>query len=400
MAVQVAVDESTDRDELIRRARDLVPTLRERARAAEEAARVPEETVQEIVAAGLVRAGAPVRFGGLDVEFDTLHEITMELARACASTAWCYQLWALHAYWVGHWPMQAQEEVFADGPDMLSTSAQLTVSSHYEQVSGGYRLSGRGRFASGSDPAQWLFAVAMGPQGPRQFLVPRSEFEVIEGSWDVAGLAGSGSKDVTVEDAFVPDHRVILPPPPIDFAPRGGTAYREHPQRRYSVPIVALQGFDFPAVGIGAAQGAFDEILERLRGTSGWVRAADSAVIQTQMAQCAIDLEVARFLLHRDLEDAQSKGERGLELTPVDYARYMSDRAYAHELAIGVVNRVYSLGGGRSLSRNDLLQRAHRDVHATSHPGPIGQFSLASQPYGRALLGLDPSGVNFFPGPA
>jgi len=65
-----------------------------------------------------------------------------------------------------------------------------------------------------------------------------------------------------------------------------------------------------------------------------------------------------------------------------------------------VVNRMYALGGGRSLSRNDPLQRAHRDAHATAHPGPIGQFPMASQPYGRSLLGLDPREVNFWTGPA
>ena len=356
--------------------------------------------MREIVDAGLVRAGTPLRFGGHDVEFETLHDITIELARACGSTAWCFQLWALHAYWMGFWPIEAQEEVFADGPDMLSASAVLSVQSSYERVSGGYRVSGHGRFASGSDPSQWLFAVAFGAEGPLQFLVPRSQFKVIDGSWDVAGLCGSGSKDVVVEGGFIPAHRAIRPVPPIDYAPQGHRLpYEDHPQRRYTVPLVALQGWDFPAVGIGLAQGAFDEIAERMRGTSGSVKSADSPVIQAQIAQSAVELNVARLLLHDDLEDAQMKGEQAKSIAPIDYARYMSHRSYAHELAIEVVNRMYALGGGRSLSRKDPLQRMHRDANATSHPGPFGQFPLAAQPYGRVLLGLDPSDVNFWTGP-
>lgn len=391
---------SADRDELVRRARELTPALRDRARAAEDGCRVPAESVREIVDAGLVRVGTPLRFGGHDVEFETAHEVTIELARACGSTAWCFQLWALHAYWMGFWPIEAQEEVFADGPDMLSASAVLSVQSSYERVSGGYRVSGHGRFASGCDPSQWLFAVAFGAEGPVQFLVPRSQFRVIDGSWDVCGLSGSGSKDVVVEDALIPGHRAMRPVPPIDFDPQGHRLpYADHPQRRYRVPLVALQGWDFPAVGIGLAQGAFDEIVQRMHGTSGSVRAADSPVIQTQIAQSAVEINVARMLLHGDLEDAQAKGERGEPLTPTDFARYMSHRSYAHELAIEVVNRMFSLGGGRSLSKKDPLQRAHRDVHASSHPGPSGQFLLASQPYGRVLLGLDPREVNFWTGP-
>lgn len=400
MAVEAMVGTSVDREELLRRARELVPALRERARATEEGCRVPEESVREIVAAGLVRAGTPRRFGGYDVEFETVHEMTMELARACASTAWCFQLWALHCYWMGFWPLEAQEEVFADGPDMLSASVQLSVSCDYERMPGGYRLSGRGRFASGSDPSQWLFALGVGAEGPLQFLVPRTHFAVLDGTWDVAGLCGSGSKDVVVQDAFIPSHRVIRPAPPIDFAPEGPLPYDQHRQRRYSVPLFAIQGWDFPAVAIGAAQGAYDEIVRRMHGTKGSVRAADSPVIQAQIAQSAVELDVARTLLHRDLEDCQGKGERGETLAPVDYARYMANKSYAHELAVGVVNRMYALGGGRSLSRNDPLQRAHRDAHATAHPGPIGQFPMASQPYGRSLLGLDPREVNFWTGPA
>lgn len=401
MTVEAIIDQSADREELVRRARELAPTLRKRARATEDANRVPAESVQEIVDAGLIRVGTPVHFGGHDVEFETMHEITMELARACPSTAWCYQLWALHNYWMGFWPIQSQEEVFADGPDMLSASVQLSVRASYERVPGGYRVSGQGRFASGCDPSQWLFALAFGPEGPRQFLVPRSHFTVVEGSWDVSGLAGSGSKDVTVEEVFIPDYRAIQPAPPIDFDPQGGERppYELHPQRRYTVPLAALQGWDFAAVGIGAAQGAFDELVERLTGTSGSVRSADSSVIQHQIAQSAVELDIARMMLHDDLEDAQSKGEQGTPLTPSDYARYMSNRSYAHELAVEVVNRVFALGGGRSLSKTDPLQRAHRDAHASTHPGPFGQFPLASQAYGRVLLGLNPADVNFWTGP-
>lgn len=401
MTVEAIASTSADRDELVRRARELAPALRKRARATEEACRVPAESVREIVEADLVRAGTPLRFGGHDVEFETVHEVTMELARACGSTAWCFQLWALHAYWMGFWPIEAQEEVFAaDGPNMLSASVQLSVRSSYERVPGGYRISGHGRFASGCDPSQWLFAIAFGPDGPMQFLVPRARFTVVEGSWDVYGLAGSGSMDVVIEDAFIPDHRAIRPAPPVDFDPRAQKPpYEVHPQRRYTVPLVALQGWDFPAVGIGVAQGAFDVIVERLTGTSGSVRSADSPVIQNQIAQSAVELDIARMLLHGDLEDAQSKGEQGIPLTPTDYTRYTSNRSYGHELAIEVVNRVFALGGGRSLSKNDPLQRAHRDVHASSHPGPFAQFPMASQPYGRVLLGLDPSEVNFWTGP-
>ena len=96
-------------EELLRRATDMVPVLKSRAAHTEELRRIPDETVQDFLAAGLNRIEVPNRFGGLDVADGLVFRVGEELARGCASSSWCYSVWAANAYMAGFWPLQAQE---------------------------------------------------------------------------------------------------------------------------------------------------------------------------------------------------------------------------------------------------------------------------------------------------
>src|SRR5262245_49680805 len=113
---------SLTREELLHRAGELVPTLRSRASHAEQLRQIPPETVDDLIASGLIRIGNPRRFGGHGVEVDTAFAVAWELGRGCAATAWCYSLWTMHNWWLGHFPERAQEEFFSSGPDTLFSS--------------------------------------------------------------------------------------------------------------------------------------------------------------------------------------------------------------------------------------------------------------------------------------
>ena len=130
-------------EELLARALELVPVLKGRAAQTEQLRRIPDETVGELLSSGLYRIGVPRRFGGLDVGYGLVLDVAAELGRGCASTAWCYCLWAAHAWLVGYWPRQAQEEVFRPSPDVLCSSSLNIGKSNTIPVEGGYRLSGR-----------------------------------------------------------------------------------------------------------------------------------------------------------------------------------------------------------------------------------------------------------------
>ena len=108
----------------------------------------------------------------------------------------------------GFWPLQAQEELFADGPDVLFSSSLTPGTSKTEPVNGGYRLTGRWEFSSGCDSASWLILGAAGIGERTWMLVPRQDFDIVE-TWLVKGVRGTGTKDIVSEVAVVPSHRVL-----------------------------------------------------------------------------------------------------------------------------------------------------------------------------------------------
>jgi alkylation response protein AidB-like acyl-CoA dehydrogenase len=144
-----ASETSVTREELQRRTAALVPRLKDRVARTEQLRQIPPETVQDLVDSGLIRLGNPRRYGGLSVEYDAAFEVSWELGRVCGSSAWCYSLWTVHNWWVGHFPAQAQEEFFASGPDTLASSALNPGRGTAEPVTGGFRLSGHWSFSSG-----------------------------------------------------------------------------------------------------------------------------------------------------------------------------------------------------------------------------------------------------------
>ena len=391
MTTAAARATTPDRAQLLERARALLPTLKARAFDTERLRRVPDETVQDILATGLNRISVPVRFGGLDVAFELMHDIAIEFGRACGASAWCFALWGVHNWWVGYYPPEGQAEVYAQGPDVLTSSAGFAVHSRAEPVPGGYRVSGHWQFSSGCDHAAWVFAVTSTPQGPMGTIVPRADFTILQDTWHVSGLQGTGSKDIVIDDVFVPTHRTLPRRDPV-FGTSAWSVREYHPQRRYTVPMGALIMWDLVAPAIGLAQGALDELVARLSGTSGRARAADSPLVQARLAESSVEIDAARALMHADFADAQDKGERGEPITPFDLARYARDKAYAMKLAVSATNRLFDMAGGHALFLDDPLQRIHRDVQACMHRDGL-VFDFGALPYGRALLGLDPSAV-------
>jgi 3-hydroxy-9,10-secoandrosta-1,3,5(10)-triene-9,17-dione monooxygenase len=285
---------------------------------------------------------------------------------------------------IGHWPPAAQEEVFGGGPDVICSSSFAPGGAKAEPVDGGFRLSGRWEFSSGCDAAGWLMLGAPGPAGPMWVLVPRSDWEILD-TWFVSGLCGTGSKDILIRDAFVPDHRVLRSP----FQAGDGdlTGWELHQQARYRLPMRCLFGWDLVTPIVGIAQGAADEFARRFRGTSGPGRSAESAVIQIRLAEAAAEVEAARALLRQDIDEMLARAGRGESFAPLDIARYLRDKAFVSKLCVQAVERLFEVSGGHALFSSDPLQRMHRDVIAASHRDGL-IFDLGGQQYGRVALGL------------
>src|SRR6202048_28839 len=245
-------------DELKTAIRSLLPRIRARAAECERARSVPAETVAELRELGFYKLVQPSGYGGYEQDFAILADLMMELAGACASTAWVCGLLAAHQWMVGTFPAQAQRDVWRTNPDATFCGSYAPVTEAVPDA-GGFRLSGRWGFASGCDNSSWAIcgarppAAADRPGQPAFLLVPASDY-AIEDTWDVIGLAGTGSKTLVLKDVFVPEYRVLL----FDDAASGRTpGSRLYSNRFYAVPVYCQVSacLAAPAIGGGAGGG-------------------------------------------------------------------------------------------------------------------------------------------------
>jgi 3-hydroxy-9,10-secoandrosta-1,3,5(10)-triene-9,17-dione monooxygenase len=375
---------TTERDELLRRASALVPVLRERAARAEALRQIPAETVDDLKASELMRIGNPQRYGGLGLDVDLVYEIAWELGRGCGSTAWCYGLWTVHNWWLGHFSERCQEEYFATGPDTLFSSGLNPLGGKAQPVSDGFRVSGRWGFSSGCDAASWVM-VACGTSlaDMRWFMLPGGDYEIVD-TWYAAGLRGSGSKDVVVRDAFVPAYRVIDPNRSGDT---DRTGWEIHKRPSYAVPLRSLTGWDLVAPIVGMARGVIDEFTARVKTGSGPGRSADTVALQLRLAEASAEVDAAQALQRQNIREMLDKAARGEPFTPLDRARYRRDKAFVTRLAVQAANRLYESSGARAVMDAEPIQRLHRDAHTASHHAALG-WDLAAELYGRQALGL------------
>ena len=374
-------------EELLRRASGLVPVLKDRVARTEELRQIPDETIQDLLSSGLHRIGVPQRFGGLDVDYGLILEAGALLGSGCASTAWCYCLWSAHAWLVGYWPLEAQQEVFENGPDVLCSSSLNPGRSTLEKTTGGFRLSGRWEFSSGCDAAAWVMLGGDGPDGRVWMLVPRSDYEIID-TWFVSGLRGSGSKDIIVKGAFVPHCRVL------DMGRAGDgdwTGWEIHKHDRYRIPIPVLLGWDLVAPIVGIALGMIEEFTTRLIGTSGPGRTAESGGVQLRLSQASAEVAAARALLSGDIREIFKKARSGEPFSTLERARFRRDKAFVTQLCLRSINGLFDLSGGHALFDSVALQRHHRDAQAVAHRDGL-IMELGGLDYGRVALGLEPDG--------
>ena len=365
-----------ERDELLRRAAELVPTLRERAAHTEELRQVPPETVKDFVASGLLRTGNPARYGGHGLDIDTVHEIAWELGRGCGSSAWCCSLWMTHNWWLGHFPREMQEEYFASGPDTIFSSGLDPLGGTARPATGGFRVSGRWSYSSGCDAARWaMVSCGQSREQATWLMLPRDDYEIVD-TWFASGLRGSGSKDLVVNDAFVPAHRAIDPNRAGE--PGETTGWDLHRRLGYRVPLRTMAGWDLAAPIIGMAQGAVDEFTKRLASVS----AGDATALRLRLAEASAEVDAARTLQRHDIRELLDKAARGEGVTALERARYRRDKAYVVRLSVSAMNRLFDAAGARAVLESNPLQRFHRDVHAASHHGGLS-WDAAADFYGR-----------------
>lgn len=381
-------------DEAVSLARALVPRLRGRADAAEKLRRCPDESIRELSKSGLIRVLQPRRVGGSELPWVVLIDVGSELARGCGSTAWNWANYAVHHWMLAFWPVACQDEVWGADPEVLIASSLVFPAGIATRVAGGYRLSGRWPFSSGVDPARWnmLGAIVRGEETAgeyRMFLVPNEDYAVID-NWSVLGLRGTGSKDVTANDVFVPEHRTVEVEATKGGATHPGAA--ANPAPLFRIPIFATFPYMLTGIALGIAQGAYEVFIDGLRGRvarySGKTL-TDMSAVQMRVSEAAACIDTARGIMRGHCTSAQALADRGEVPDLLTKAAWRRDGAFSAGLCERAVDVLFKATGGGALFDDHPMQRAFRDMHAaTAHISMLWEPQATT--FGRVALGLAP----------
>jgi 3-hydroxy-9,10-secoandrosta-1,3,5(10)-triene-9,17-dione monooxygenase len=390
-----------ERRTLVDEAKRLAPTLRERSVETNELRRLPDITWKELIETGLLRGLQPTHWGGGEVHPKEFYSAVIEVARAESSTGWVLGVAGVHPWQTALFPKETQEEMWGKDPTAMNSSSYAPTG-RAEKVPGGYRLGGRWSFSSGCDHCQWVCLGAIvgtaeveGQEVPdfRSFLLPRKDY-TIDDNWFVAGMAGTGSKDILVEDAFVPEHRSQSHWDYMLGRPLPGWAL--NPSPLYRLPWVVVFTTTLAAATLGAALGFLDvwtEISRTRKGGFG-VNVREDPYIQKLLAEATYTINTAILRLQYDSDEMMETARAGETFPLKRQAALRYNACRSAQLAVQTVDRLFEASSGRAIFFNHPLQRRYQDVKAMM--GHVGlNPDVPARMYGAMELGLSVLGFLF-----
>lgn len=372
-------------DELIQRARDLAPGIKARAAEVAKLRRPHDDSIRELIDAEIVQMLVPKRYGGSEADFSTVYDVVKPIAEACPSTGWISAFYILHNQYVAKYPQKAQEELYAEnGYVLMPTAAAPDLKA--ERVDGGWKISGKAVWGSGVMHADWVMISGNTAEGPRAFLMPVEEVEVLD-TWFYIGMSGTGSTDYVAKDVFIPEHRSVSM---IEFfgGPTEGSQLHDNPF--YSIPFFIAALTSITPVLTGALSGMLAEyktIVERR------VRAHIGTVVKDQQhAHVTLGgLEIATRMVDELARSGFAQIEQALASRPFTVDDRLDTKgrvAFISNLCRDTANDIMKVGGSSSFHNDHALQRYWCDLNVLcSHA--FWDWDVTRELVGRHKLGLE-----------
>ncbi|TGD88466.1 hydroxylase [Mycolicibacterium sp. CH28] len=383
---------------------ELADQLREQAVEAEKIGKLTDDTVKYMKAAGHIRLLQPAAYGGLEVHPREFAETVMALAALDPAAGWINGVVGVHPYQLAYADPRVAGEIWADDVDtwVASPYAPQGIA---RPVDGGYIFNGRWQFSSGTDHCDWIFLgaiksdadgkVVMPPQ-MLHMILPRKDYTIVEDSWDVVGLRGTGSKDVIVKDAFVPDYRVMDA-----FKVMDGTAQREAgmTDTLYLMPWSTMFPLGISSATIGICEGALAAHLDyqRERVSAAGTAIKDDPYVMYAIGEAAADINAARQEILANVDRIYDIVDSGKEVSFADRAAGRRTQVRAVWRAVSAVDEIFARSGGNAMRMDKPLQRYWRDAHTgmahaihvpgtTYHAAALSSFGVEPQGPLRAMI--------------
>ncbi|KEP68304.1 acyl-CoA dehydrogenase [Thioclava dalianensis] len=350
----------------------------------EQGRHVPRDIVELMKAARIFRSATPKRFGGDAMAPHHFLKMVDKIGTVDGSAAWVAAFGSANTY-TAALSLEAQEIIYADGPDQVLAGGLHPVQ-EATRVEGGYKVSGRWKFASGCKGADWIgVGIAGAPDGdaggpPRVMMAvaPASEVEIID-CWDVSGMQGTGSHDTAVSNKFYAD---------IWICERGAPGLFDEPLYRY--PAMAYQAQVHAACNLGLARAAIEQaksVSGAAKITAGHARLCDRGYFLSAIGECEADLRSARAFFYEAAEGAWDSLLRGDPVSPDQNNLMRLSAAQAAKVGAAVVQRCYTVAGMGVIAKSNPMQRYLRDAMVVTQHVAVNEMNFEHA--GRVLSGLD-----------
>jgi 3-hydroxy-9,10-secoandrosta-1,3,5(10)-triene-9,17-dione monooxygenase len=380
-----------DPTEIVARARAMIPALAQRSLEGRRQGRIPDETIADMQRAGFFRVLQPKRWGGYEMELNTFYEIQLALAEGDMSTAWIYGVSGVHPWFMALLDDRAAQEVWRSDTSALICSS-LMPAGRATPAEGGYRLSGRWRYASCCEHCDWALLGAMvatangGPPEGRIFLLPRKDYGTID-TWQVSGLQATGSWDISVEDVFVPAHRSQSM---LDNFLLKGPGQALNTSSLYRLPFGQIFVRGISTAALGALQGMLNAFLDygKTRVTRAGGRSAENPFVQLLCAETAAAIDEMTNTLHRNFQNLHAYARRG-ETPPLEERlRYKFQSTEVTERCTLLAARIFKATGAAGLAEGLPFGGILADLMA-GRQHISNQYEYVGSSWGGVMFGLE-----------
>ncbi len=383
-----------DMHPVLSRVEEAAEVFRSTAAESEELGRLSDVSAKQLRDTGVIRMLQPKEYGGYEAHPVEFFETVLAVGSRCGSAGWVAGVVGVHPWQLGQWDKRLQEELWGEDPDTWIASPYAPIG-RARQVDGGYRFSGRWPFSSGTDHCDWIIlgGLMVDDDGnvtdptPWNFVLPRADYEIHHDSWDVLGLRGSGSKDVSVHDAFIPAYRVNKPTN-FEDGHQAGLVGRD--AATYQVPFGTIFPAAINCATLAMAEGALAAFVDytRQRVTGRGPKAVADPVQLIALGEAAADIHASRVQFLDDWLRLMDVVEAGGRITREQRIALRRNGVRAVRRSVDAVDRLFMNAGGGALQQRQPLQRFWRDLHA----GMNHMCNVAHplyQAYGHDLFGLE-----------
>lgn len=386
--------------EVLERVEKLADSFGQHAEEADRLGQLPEATARQIREAGVIRLLQPREFSGCEAHPADFFKAVFKVGSHSASAGWICGVVGIHPWQLSQIDYRAQREIWGEDHDTWVASPYAPFG-RARRTDGGYLLTGRWPFSSGTDLCDWVIlggmladdtGEALSPPRTRHFLLPRGDYEILADSWEVMGLKGSGSKDVEVRGAFVPDYRVI-DPDSFENGEAARAAGRDSPV--YSMPFGIMFPGAIVAATLAIAEGALAAFVNytRDRVTVSGAKVSQDPYQLAALGTAAADIQASQLHVLDDISRMYDTVAAGGKVTLEQRIENRRNQVRASARAVDAVDTLFAHAGGGSIRLSHPLQRFWRDLHAArNHICNVAEPMY--QAYGLSTFGLPvPPGI-------